>query len=962
MKYDVGFYCHLLGNPETVKKIVLGFLAQNYKVKGIITEHKDIVQWANERSLSTFSSVSELNETDYVFCMMAHDDIKDIKINDYLLLIADYKKIIFHWNDNQRSDFIGKTIIDLIELQTQKRPDNIAVVNGDQTLTYQALENKVNQLACHLTQYVSDEKQSIALCVDRGIDMITGILSIMKAGAAYIPLTPDYPKDRLVYILNDAKPTYLLVDDKYIDLFSECSVNKITFSELDPVFSTEETAYLPNQAKPDTLAYMIYTSGSTGMPKGVMIPQQAVANHMLWMGEKFCFDETDIFLQKTPFSFDASVWELLMPLAVGAKLVFASPHAHQDPYEMIQEILNHQVTVLQLVPSMLREFLWYDEVTQCYSLKHVFVGGESLTAHSKKRFSQIFPDKQLHNLYGPTEATIDTTSFTCDDSDYCLENNIIGQPISNAEVYVFDRNKILCPIGKSGELYIGGVGLATGYHNQPELTEKTFIDNPFGEHNKKIYRTGDLVQWLPDGNLKYICRMDEQVKIQGCRIEIGEIEMHIKEHDSVKDVVVLTKPIGDTYHLIAFITSKPEKSFDESSLREFLASKLPHFMLPSYYAHVDQFPKLPNGKVNRRQLLQDQQHSMLAEPEKESVQTSLDHEERLLMTLWRSALGNEKISITDNFFDVGGTSLSALKILTKIRKHYDILMRIQDFLENPTIAELAAFIRQAEHKQDAYVAVQYHDYTFSLPVITLKKSTDASQAPLFLIHPVGGTVFWFASLVKYLTSDISICAIQTPELELGAQIFPSIEETAKCYVDCIRRVQPHGPYRLGGSSFGANVAIEMARQLADMSEKVEFIVLFDGWAKYPSDLYDFEYFKKTMQRQYNKFTQEFKMQTVYDMDRLVTLQYKRLQLLKDYRHSMIESSLFLFKSQELLPEYEMTDDACNYWQTYAQQKLSTVIVPGNHETMFYKPNVQVLAEAVDRILSTVCDEKERGLK
>jgi len=521
----------------------------------------------------------------------------------------------------------------------ERTPDAVAVVFEDQQLSYRELNLRANQLAHYLQRLGVGTESLVALCMERSIDMVVALLGILKAGGAYVPLDPSYPRERLGFMLEDTEAAVLVTHERLIEKLPEQSTHLVYLDKDREKIVAENSDNPVSGATAENLAYVIYTSGSTGTPKGVMIRHCAISNHMLWMQEALPLHEGGRVLQKTPFSFDASIWEFYAPLLAGARLVMAPPGVHQDSARLIKVLVEQEVTVLQLVPSMLRILVEEEGLESCQNLRRVFCGGEVLPFQLTERFAGR-SKAELYNLYGPTEATIDVTYGICGDKDG--QSVSIGRPIANMQVYILDSYLQPVPIGVVGELYIGGTGLARGYLNRPELTAEKFIPNPFsGDPSSRLYRTGDFARYLPYGNIEFLGRIDNQVKIRGFRIELGEIESVLGTHPGVRETVVLAREDspGDK-RLVAYVVAAPAFFPSASELRSFLKQKLPEYMVPSAFVFLDALPLTPNGKLDRNALPAPD----LSRPELEqgfvAPRTPL---EEIIAQIWAEVLKVEKV-------------------------------------------------------------------------------------------------------------------------------------------------------------------------------------------------------------------------------------------------------------------------------------------------------------------------------
>ncbi|CAJ7049286.1 non-ribosomal peptide synthase [Burkholderia pseudomallei] len=610
-----------------------------------------------------------------------------------LLDEAERKQVVYAWNATERDYPIEQCIHQLFEAQVDRKPEAIALTFDGQRLGYAELNARANRLAHYLQARGVGPDRLVALCAERGIEMVVGLLAILKAGGAYVPLDPSHPPERLRRMLDDTNPVAVLVDDIGADALA--SFESHVAARSPRVHLSRDIAQWRacNPANPPTpreraarrLAYVIYTSGSSGEPKGVMNEHRGVVNRLWWMQQTYALDERDAVLQKTPFSFDVSVWEFFWPLMSGARLVIAKPEGHKDPAYLSELIDRERVTTLHFVPSMLQAFLEDEGAARgCGSVKRVMCSGEALPPSLVKRFYRCLPDARLHNLYGPTEAAVDVTAWACD-AEEGGASVPIGRPIANTRIYILDGYGQPVPRGVAGELYIGGVQVARGYLNRPELTRERFVDDPFVAGGR-LYKTGDLARWRTDGSLEYLGRNDFQVKIRGFRIELGEIEAQLAKVAGVRETVVLARdsgsPAGEK-RLVAYYTGNA----DVAALREQATRHLPAYMVPSAYVRLDAWPLTPNGKLDRRALPAPADDAY-ARAEYEAPQGA---KEEALAAIWKDLLPVERISRHDNFFELGGHSLLVIGLSEKLRAaglHADVRV----VYRASTLADLAAHL------------------------------------------------------------------------------------------------------------------------------------------------------------------------------------------------------------------------------------------------------------------------------
>ncbi len=608
-----------------------------------------------------------------------------------LLTEAERQQLLVEWNNTQIDYSQKQCIHELFENQVERSPDAIAVIFEDQQLTYRELNTKANQLAHHLQTLGVGPEVLVGICVERSLEMVIAILGILKTGGAYVPIDPEYPQERLAYMLEDSKVKVLLTQEKFLTQIAYNQIKTICLDNDWQEIGKKEISNLASFVVLENIAYVIYTSGSTGKPKGAMNTHQGVYNRLLWMQSAYKLNEADRVLQKTPFSFDVSVWEFFWPLLNGASLVIAKPGGHRDRSYLIDLLCKEQITTLHFVPSMLQAFLDGEGVEKCTSLKRVICSGEELSLDLQTRFFQRL-NCELHNLYGPTEAAIDVTFWQCQKHSP-WQTVPIGQPISNIQIYILDSHLQPVPVGIPGELHIGGAGLARGYWNRPELTAEKFIPNPFANQpNQHLYKTGDLVRYLPDGNIEYLSRIDHQVKIRGFRIEVGEIEAVLNQHPDVQtNIIVVREDEPNLKRLVAYIVPNSDTEITTTDLQSYLKEKVAGYMIPSAFVILDKLPLTPNGKVDRQALPQPSNLRPELAVSYVKPQTEI---EKAIATIWQQALNLTEIGLHDNFFEIGGHSLLAIQLIAHLRQKLQIEIPLQQIFASSTIAEQAAEIER----------------------------------------------------------------------------------------------------------------------------------------------------------------------------------------------------------------------------------------------------------------------------
>ncbi|NNJ59665.1 MAG: amino acid adenylation domain-containing protein [Dactylosporangium sp.] len=559
------------------------------------------------------------------------------------------------------------------------------------SLSYGELNRRANQLAHRLRRLDVRPEVLVGVSMERSIELVVSLLAVLKAGGAYLPLDPGYPRGRLEYMLADARVPVLLTQRRLVEDLPPSEARVLCVDELaaDPA-DPADNPDVPLDGR--DLAYVIYTSGSTGQPKGVMNVHAAIRNRLLWMQDTYRLDATDRVLQKTPFSFDVSVWEFFWPLMSGATLVVASPGAHRDSRALAETIRAERVTTVHFVPSMLQVFLRDSPVERLTTLRRVVCSGEALPRDLQERFLERSP-AQLHNLYGPTEAAVDVTSWACR-RDGDPRPVPIGFPIANTKMYVLGRSLRPVPVGVPGELYIGGVGLARGYLNQRELTATRFVADPFGPRpGARLYATGDLARYRDDGAIDYLGRLDRQVKVRGFRIELGEIESVLAQHERVRAAIVVARErgAGDT-RLVAYLTSDGQPGSAPPSAGDligFLKERLPEYMVPAAFVALPELPFLPNGKVDKAALVEpDAGRPELLTP----FVAPRDARERAIAAVWREILGVEQVGVHDNFFELGGHSLLLPQLRTTLATTLGREVAMVELFQYPTVGSLAGYL------------------------------------------------------------------------------------------------------------------------------------------------------------------------------------------------------------------------------------------------------------------------------
>ncbi len=605
------------------------------------------------------------------------------------------------WNATSRT-WSGSTLLhELFEEQVARTPEAVAVVCEGVKLTYRELDVQANRLAHRLAREGVEKDRLVAVCCERSPAMVIAILAVLKAGGAYVPVDPEYPAARIAFMLQDSSAAVVLAHQPTRDRLASFGSKLLLVEEHVGTSDLARDSKPSIALDPDALAYVIYTSGSTGQPKGVMIPHRGIVNHMRWMQRVYPLGSEDAVFQKTPFSFDASVWEFYAPLLAGGRLVMARPAGHRDPGYLVETIQSAEITVLQLVPSLLRLLLDEPDFPRCKKLKRLFCGGESLTPELVKRCYELLPQITVHNLYGPTEATIDATVWDCEAQ---TERSMvpIGRPVDNTFCYIVDDRLQPVPVGVLGELLIGGAGLARGYWNRSELTRDRFIRDPWSsDPAARLYRTGDRCRYRADGVIEFFGRADQQVKLHGFRIELEEIEKVLQEHAAVKQAAVLLRrsPATDRAVLVAYVVLGPgqDPAIAEDALRQHLRGRLADYMMPSRFVLLPTLPRTPNGKLDRAALPDPQP---LPNPPPSPSRPPAGRLETLLLEVWSSVLGRSGTGVDENIFDLGGDSILIARISVEAKRR-GVSVPPKLIYTHQTVAALAEALASEERDMQA---------------------------------------------------------------------------------------------------------------------------------------------------------------------------------------------------------------------------------------------------------------------
>jgi amino acid adenylation domain-containing protein len=676
-------------DPGTAKfDLTLFLFEEGEALRGVIEYNTELFEAATiTRLIGHFRTLLE--------GIVSHPD--DAIATLLLLTAPERQRLLREWNDTPLDYPHEACIHALFERQVERTPDATACLCEDQQLTYRELNQRANQVAHYLRAAGVGPEVRVGICIERSLAMVVGLLGILKAGGAYVPLDPAYPKERLAFMVEDAQVSVLLTQQQFLEaipLPTHCAPTIICLDTDWDVIARERTTNPAHWVAAEHPAYVIYTSGSTGLPKGVLGLHGATLNCLHWMWAAYPFTVEEVCCQKTSLNFVDAVREIFGPLLQGIPTVIIPDAAVKDAQQLIRTLASNHVTRIALVPSLLQVIL--DTVTDLHShlphLKYWVTGGEALPLELCQHFHQCLPHSILLNLYGASEAAGDSTCYEIKAAQE-LQRVPIGRPIANTQSYVLDARLQPVPMGIPGELYIGGDGLARGYLNRAELTAERFMPNPWSTTpGERLYKTGDLVRYLPDGNLEFLGRLDHRVKVRGFRIELREIEIVLSQHPGVQQTVILAREDGaGERHLVAYIVSKHEPAPTVRELRHFLGEKLPDYMIPAVFVTLPALPLTPNGKIDHRALPAP---APAGPPRDDPLIAPRTEIEEALMEIWTQVLKRDQISMHDNFFDLGGHSLLATQVMARVHNTLQLEVPLRTLFEAPTIAELGVAIEE----------------------------------------------------------------------------------------------------------------------------------------------------------------------------------------------------------------------------------------------------------------------------
>lgn len=869
------------------------------------------------------------------------------------------------------------TVWDLFDDQVKRTPDAVAVVYKDVRLSYRQLHQKAVNLANFLRQEGLDSNEVVGIMMDQSVEIVTAIWAVLKAGGAYVFIDPANPSERISYMLENSGVhiviTNMVVPEKVS--YHGKVLNVVDTAKSDDDVQAFSTDYRP---KPTDLSYIIYTSGTTGVPKGIMIEHHSLCEFVLWAVTEYGHGERFRTLLSNSFSFDASVLQLFPALISGGTLYLMDPQLRLDIPAYMSFLREEKINCIDEIPRLINHFFDYIDASekeeQFPDLISLSLGSEFVPIELVRKCRKFLNrEGMINNGYGPSEACPITTTYIFDGKD-SNEISLIGVPKSNMKVFILDEWNNLCPPGIAGEICISGKGLARGYINNKGLTDEKFISNPFIV-NERMYKTGDLGRWHPDMNIEYLGRTDHQIKIRGYRVELGEIEAVLCTSPLVKDAVVIAREDAEgNQELIAYLVGKKEEKYrisevDSSSLRDFLKKKLPEHMVPGKIVFIKSFPLTTSGKVDRKSLPEPE---MLQNETEGSMIRPRDPLEFQMTQLWEETLQRSSLSVTDNFFEVGGHSLLAVRLMAKIEKTFGKRIPLTALFQGGTIENLTSIVRESTDQSHFSPLVKLHSH--------------GEKTPFYCVHPAGGNVLCFFEMGKIMGRNRPIYGLQSKGIDGEAKPIDSVESMASYYIEELLKLQPEGPYCLGGYSFGVHVAFEMARQLVDQGMEVGTLVILDtpgmGQEEGTDDPLDdtrllahmvtqieshFESHLRITyedlvgldeESQYSLIIEQMKVNRILPEDGsqkqltgLVRVFKMNSQAMDIYRPKMYTGDITVFATKSLRDRFP-SDDSLR-WREVTTGEVRVVPIPGDHSSFLRSPHVEVFAEELEKWLEMI---------
>jgi amino acid adenylation domain-containing protein len=848
---------------------------------------------------------------------------------------AERQRLLVEWNNTRAEYPSDKCVHELFSEQAGRTPHGIAVVQGNRQLTFRELNQRANQLADCLRRKGVRSDIPVAICLPRSLELVVALLGVMKAGAACLPLDPDYPAERLAYMLEDSQAPLLLTQPGLLLAMGNSQPEVLHLHSDWKVLDGYRSENTASPATPKNLAYIIYTSGSTGKPRGVLLSHRGLVNHHFAAVRLYDLAPSDRTLQFSSISFDIAVEEIFPTWIAGGTVVLRTEEMPLSGEDFLRWIGQHGITVLDLPTAYWHELV--RALTEAgaalpKTLRLLIVGGEKASASAYGAWLKCGGSRvRWINTYGPTEASIIVSSYEPDASDPIPDNLPIGRPIANIRLYILDEKLQPVPAGTPGELHVGGPGVARGYLRRPELTAQKFIADPYSsDPGATLYKTGDLVRYLPDRNIEFLGRTDFQVKIRGFRVELGEIEAVLEKHEGVAEGVVVAREVDGEKRLASYVVaSRPRPQ--ENELRKFLRERLPEYMVPADFVFLESFPLTPNGKVDRRALPVPQVRELEAGADFVAPRNEV---ERRMASLWEQVLGKRPIGVRENFFELGGHSLAAVRLMQRVEKEFGRKFLLTALLQAPTVEQFAATLQQDS------AAVQ----SSVIPMQPL-----GSKPPFFFVHGMGGTVMRFRDLTRYMAPDQPFYGLQAQGLDGSQPVLQRVEDMAKIYLKDLRATQPEGPYYLGGYSFGGYVALEMARLLVAEGQEVRVLAFLDTYAEITQSIVErflslsirqkLIYLKKRARRY--RLSLKHRIQFLFLPPAVKDVRRSCALAEANYRVHSYEGKILLFRAAER--GLRSLEDASAGWEKYALGGVEVHQLDGDHGNILNEPGVQAFA-------------------
>lgn len=934
--------------------------AETFELFLNITDAKDgyVFQWSYNTSLYRKETIKGWMDK-FVYLLEQVADNTSLAIDDYQLQNNDEVESSVARRNKTFRPLPAGNIVSLFEDAAARFPGNTAAEFDTQKKSYNEINNEANRLASFLKKQGLQKGSVAGLVLNRGPQLPIALLAILKCGAAYVPLDPDFPAARLQFMLQDSGASFIVVNKEYAGKFSG-TAKEIILEDVEAAIKQMPAENPDIAIEGNDTAYIIYTSGSTGLPKGVMVTHHNLLNFLIAMQDIFETDEHTRLLAVTTISFDIAALEMYLPLISGGSLVIAGNAQAKDGTMLLEELVNNKINMMQATPAtfkLMTDAGWEQKLDLT-----ALCGGEALPKHlAEKLLTRV---NSLYNMYGPTETTVWSTVARVKPAGEMIT---VGFPIANTQVYILDDTGALLPDGSIGEICIGGDGVAKGYHNRQELTQEKFITPHFKTAQPgKIYKTGDLGKILPNGEIVCLGRTDQQAKIRGFRIELGEIEHALTKQTGIKDAVCVVKEddSGEQKLVAYIVTAGNLHTLQKETLMEWRAAlrkTLPQYMVPAEFVKLDAFPLTPNKKVDRQAL---QKYTAGFTVQSETSQEEKNKTTDAIKQVWSKELGITGIDVDDDFFDLGGHSMTAVKVMNGIEKEIGIKLPIAVLFENPTVRSLAKVIG--------------NNHAFNAKKVVIPIKQDGKKQPIFLVHAGGLNILLYRSLSQYLHKDQPLYGLQGLGLDGDTTHIKSIETVAARYLTEVKEHEPDGPYIIMGYSFGGIIAYEMAKQLIEEGKEVQILGMLDTYAKIPVTktklaLYaqkswrqfkkaaffgrsfvtrpaqTYRYQKLILKRKFDKNFAETEDEQVYDYSPEVIEAYDSAY--NNYVMQPLNVAIDLFRVKERI--YYLDDPDYLGWKRYAGKGVHVHSIPGDHKTFLIPPNSGVLAT----ILQDVVDAK-----